>query len=52
MLEDWRANRGELIAFWKSGKYTDEKPWLFICGSPDTLPWAEYELTPLLPRAP
>jgi hypothetical protein len=48
MLDDWRANRDELLAFWRSGQYTNEKPWLFICGSANTLPWAEHELTPLL----
>ena len=43
---DWAEHREELIAFWKSGQYTapdvfaDAKPWLFVRGEPDTLPWA------------
>jgi len=47
---DWAEHRDELIAFWKSGEYTspdifaDAKPWLFICGSADTLPWAAEQL--------
>jgi hypothetical protein len=46
MKMDWEQNKEELMAFWKSGEYTtgeifpDSKPWLFICGDPDTLPWA------------
>jgi hypothetical protein len=46
MRADWQKYRKELITFWRSGKYTspgifpDSKPWLFVCGSPDTLPWA------------
>jgi hypothetical protein len=46
MHADWEANRDELMAFWKSRKHTgpetfpDSKPWLFICGDADTLPWA------------
>ena len=46
MRADWQEHRDELIAFWKSGEYTapdifpDSRPWLFVCGSPDTLPWA------------
>ncbi|MFL5238669.1 MAG: hypothetical protein ACJ8EL_13895 [Rhizomicrobium sp.] len=46
MREDWKANRDELLAFWASGEYTtgelfaDSTPWLFVCGSPGTLPWA------------
>jgi hypothetical protein len=46
MKNDWIENRDELIKFWKSGEYTtpdifpDSRPWLFVCGSPDTLPWA------------
>jgi hypothetical protein len=55
MAEDWEANREQLLAFWRSGKYTmtDElaefgfdvamKPWLFVCGSRDSLPWAALE---------
>jgi hypothetical protein len=52
MREDWEANRDELIAFWKSGKYTsgetfpDCKPWLFVRGSRNTLPWAAKHLDP------
>jgi hypothetical protein len=46
MKQDWIANREELLTFWKSGEYTSSeifrgsKPWLFVRGSPDTLPWA------------
>ena len=40
MRQDWREHRTELIKFWRSGEYTMEKPWLFVCGDPDTLPWA------------
>jgi hypothetical protein len=40
MRADWEANREELIAFWKSGEYTHDLPWLFVCGSRKTLPWA------------
>jgi hypothetical protein len=52
MRHDWEANREALLAFWRSGKYTmtDElaefglsvrmPPWLFVHGSPGTLPWA------------
>ncbi len=40
MKADWAANRSKLIAFWKSGEYTRDKPWLFARGDPDTLPWA------------
>ena len=52
MRQDWEANREALLAFWSSGKYTttDELaefglnvralPWLFVHGSPGTLPWA------------
>ena len=46
MRADWEANRDELLAFWASGEHTtmkvfpDSVPWLFVCGSPDTLPWA------------
>ena len=55
MLEDWQAHREALLAFWRSGKYTTTdnlaefglnvrmKPWLFVRGSPDTLPWAAKE---------
>ena len=40
MRADWQEQRDELIAFWKSGEYTTGKPWLFVCGDPDTVPWA------------
>jgi hypothetical protein len=45
MRRDWREHCAELVKFWKSGEYTaeifpDSKPWLFVCGDPDTLPWA------------
>jgi hypothetical protein len=40
MRNDWAEHRNELIAFWKSGEYTTDKPWLFVCGEPDTPPWA------------
>jgi hypothetical protein len=38
------------MPFWKSGAYTtsgafpDSLPWLFVCGSADTLPWAAVHL--------
>src|SRR4051794_15963012 len=50
MRIDWEANRAELLAFWQSGDYTaprifpDSKPWLFVCGTADTLPWAAIHL--------
>jgi hypothetical protein len=46
MRSDWENNREELLKFWASGQYTtasvfpDSNPWLFVCGSPNTLPWA------------
>ena len=52
MRQDWEANREALMAFWRSGKYTTTDslaefglnvrmpPWLFVHGSPGTLPWA------------
>ena len=52
MRQDWEANREALLAFWRSGKYTMTDtlaefglsvcmpPWLFVHGSPRTLPWA------------
>jgi hypothetical protein len=52
MRADWEAHRDELLAFWESGQYTtaevfpDSKPWMFVCGSQDTLPWAERTLNP------
>jgi hypothetical protein len=60
MRQDWKANREALLAFWRSGKYTTTDnlaefglsvsvpPWLFVCGSPGTLPWAakQFELSP------
>jgi hypothetical protein len=47
MRNDWAANRDEL--FWRSGKTTadvfpDALPWLFVCSSADTLPWAARHL--------
>ena len=51
MREDWEANREALLAFWRSGKHTMTdtlaefginvrmRPWLFVRGSPGTLPW-------------
>jgi hypothetical protein len=46
---DWEANRDELMEFWKSGApthevFADSLPWLFMCGSADTLPWAARHL--------
>jgi hypothetical protein len=55
MREEWEANRDVLMAFWFSGKNTTTdnlaefginvrmKPWLFVCGSAKTLPWAAKE---------
>ena len=49
MREDWADNRDELLRFWASGQATtgaifaDSKPWLFVSGSADTLPWAATE---------
>jgi hypothetical protein len=52
MRQDWEANRGALLAFWRSGKYTMTDtlaefglnvrmlPWLFVRGSRRSLPWA------------
>ena len=52
MRQDWEANRDALLAFWRSGKHaTDDNlaefglnvrvlPWLNVCGSRGTLPWA------------
>ena len=52
MRQDWEANREALMAFWHSGKYTMTDtlaefglnvrvpPWIFVHGSPGTLPWA------------
>jgi hypothetical protein len=47
MRLDWIDNRKALLEFWRSGKYTlgyfppeQTKPWLFVRGSPNTLPWA------------
>jgi hypothetical protein len=46
MRADWAEHREELIKFWKSGEYTapdifpDAKPWLFVRGDADSLPWA------------
>ena len=54
MREDWEANRDALMACWRSGKITRDlsefginvcmKPWLFVCGSRRTLPWAATEV--------
>jgi hypothetical protein len=43
MRADWEANCEELLTLWASGEDNspDGKPWLFVSGSPDTLPWAE-----------
>ena len=46
MRADWKSNRDELLEFWRSGEYTtadifpDSKPWLFVSGSANRLPWA------------
>jgi hypothetical protein len=46
MRADWADNRDELLKFWASGDYTtgevftDSKPWLFVCGNGNTVPWA------------
>ena len=46
MISDRKNNRDELIAFWKSGHFTnpdifpDSLARLFVCGGPDELPWA------------
>jgi hypothetical protein len=52
MRQDWEANREALLAFWRSGKHTltdtlaefglnvSMPPWLYVRGSPRTLPWA------------
>ena len=40
MRQDWREHRTVLIKFWRSDEYTTDKPWLFVWGDPDTLPWA------------
>jgi hypothetical protein len=50
MRSDWVANRDELMAFWKSCKYTtadlfaDSLPWLFVRGYAGRLPWAAVQL--------
>ncbi len=40
---DWEVNRAELLDFWESGRWTtdflDSLPWLFVRGTPGTLPW-------------
>ncbi len=48
MKADWLANRDELLKFWESGEcsvgfFENCKPWHFIYGSPNTLPWAAYQ---------
>ena len=46
MKADWQANRELLLEFWVSGEdsmtyfHPNSKPWLFISGTPGTLPWA------------
>jgi hypothetical protein len=45
MRADWDSHRDELLAFWRSGEtnldyFADNKPWLFICDRPHSLPWA------------
>ena len=47
MRADWKANRDELIEFWRSGapdNFPDSLPWLFVRGSADTSPWAARHL--------
>jgi hypothetical protein len=53
MRQDWEANREELMALWRSGKIAVDmseyglpimmQPWLMVCGSRNTLPWAALE---------
>lgn len=54
MREDWAANRDELLALWRSGKFTDDLPWLFARGSAGTLPWAarQFDAATRPPGAP
>jgi hypothetical protein len=46
MKADWEANRDRLLKFWQSGEdsmtffHPESKPWLFVSGTPGTLPWA------------
>ena len=50
MRQDWEENRDALMAFWRSGKIAVDlreygfnfymKPWLWVVGSRNTLPWA------------
>src|SRR5436190_9887674 len=45
MRADWAANREELMEFWQSDQtdidvFSDTLPWLYVCGSANTLPWA------------
>jgi hypothetical protein len=52
MIRDWREHREQLLALWKSGRFTttdnlaafgievDMPPWLFECGNADAEPWA------------
>jgi hypothetical protein len=35
----WEAHRDDLINFWKSGKCTTERPWLFCLCTADSWPW-------------
>jgi hypothetical protein len=42
MRRDWANHRDELLKIWASGdSWPMCPPWLHVCGSPDTLPWAE-----------
>jgi hypothetical protein len=54
MRQDWEANREALMALWRSGKSpvldlsefglnVRWLPWLCVCGSRNTLPWAAKE---------
>jgi len=46
MIADWKANRDQLMEFWRSGKAEvevypgDMVPWPRTQGHPDRLPWA------------
>jgi hypothetical protein len=65
MRQDWEANREALMALWRSGKSpvldlsefglnVRWLPWLGVCGSRNTLPWAavgwDEILTPGMPN--
>ena len=43
MRNDWTEHREELLRLWATGEPAASKPWLFVCGSADTLPWAEQQ---------